>query len=83
MPQATCSAAPGADAAKEYLTQFSDRAWQTLQGYEIDAIDYLNFIPQKPIATPTKSEYKLQLLNNLSHDLENIVSAKDANQPNQ
>lgn len=57
------------DAAKEYLTCFSDRAFATLKEYQVNAETLITFEPSKIDRSTTASKYQLQLLNNL---LDNI-----------
>ncbi len=58
-----------ADAAQDYLTQFSHRAFKILQQYESKAISIISYIPELVSNQPSNSNYQLQLLNNLLTNL--------------
>jgi hypothetical protein len=58
------------NAATDYLTQFSDRAFITLQEYELTAISVISNLSKTSDKQDTDCNYQLQLLNNLLVQLE-------------
>ena len=58
------------DAATDYLTQFSDRAFATLKEYEAQGISVISYISESTNDRETNSSYQLQLLSNLLTQLE-------------
>ena len=59
-----------ADAAKDYLQQFSDRANKILNEYEKIASGYITYNPPANYLDPSVTYYQLELLNNLIENLQ-------------
>ena len=64
-----------AEAAKEYLQEFSEINNQILEKYTKKAEKAFNFSPPKPSAEITSKSYQLQLLNNLLTSLKEELKA--------
>jgi hypothetical protein len=58
------------NAAQNYLTNFSQQAFATLQNYETNTENLVSFIPIQAKSNVTQTEYKLQLLDNLMNALQ-------------